>query len=151
MTHQKALLLKGIPPGSVIAHALKRQGISQHAFAKLIDVYPQSLNAIIKQKRKLNYNLSLKIEAYFNWEKGSLMILQVLYDLKKIEQQSHAKIDIKAFRPALFWDTDLQKINWSKNKKAIIKRILSRGNEQEKQAIKDFYGQKEVENLTTDD
>jgi len=141
MTFEKALLIKGIHPGSVIAHVLKQKQISQHAFAKHLRTHPQSLNAIIKGKRKLNLKLALKIEAYFNWEKGVLMMLQIFYDIKMLEQENYDNIDISIFRPALFWDTGIENIDWNKNKKSIIKRVLSRGNAKEKQAVLKFYGQ----------
>ena len=141
MTFEKALLIRGIHPGSVIAYVLKQKQISQHAFAKQIHTHPQSLNAIIKGKRKINLKLALKIENYFHWEKGGLMILQVFYDIKTLEQKNKKEMDIGHFRPALFWDTDIKKIDWNKNRKAVIKRVLNRGNSKEKQAIRDFYKQ----------
>ena len=43
----------------------------------------------------------------------------------------------------IFWDTTIDKIDWNKNKKAIIKRILERGNTNE---IISFYGKKTISN-----
>jgi hypothetical protein len=68
------------------------------------------------------------------------MCLQSLYEMK----QSRNKIksptpELSRFRPVLFWDTDIHKINWQKNKRSIIKRVLARGNEQEKKEIERFY------------
>jgi len=42
----------------------------------------------------------------------------------------------------IFWDTNFNKIDWNKNKKAVIKRILERGNETEINEIIRFYGKK---------
>ena len=45
----------------------------------------------------------------------------------------------------LFWDTKMEKIDWKKQKKAVIKRVFERGNEIEKKEITRFYG-KEIVN-----
>jgi len=139
MDIQKANLLKGISPGNYIAHCLQKKGLSQKTLAKKTEIHPQSLNAIIKGKRKISLQTGLKIEKFFGWEEGSLLLLQLFYEIKKVKEKDSNKPDISIFRPSLFWDTDIKKINWQKNKKYVLKRILSRGNKQEQQAILDFY------------
>lgn len=42
-------------------------------------------------------------------------------------------------RPILFWDTDFYKIDWERQKSAVIKRIKERGNAEEKKEIANFY------------
>lgn len=74
-------------------------------------------------------------------EEGYFMILQVFYDIeeeKKRQEADHP--DYSKLRPALFWDTKMEKINWKKQKNAVIKRIEERGNEIEKKEIIRFYG-----------
>jgi hypothetical protein len=46
-------------------------------------------------------------------------------------------------RRGLFWDTDINKIEWLTHRRAVIERILERGNDQEKEEIKRFYGDAE--------
>lgn len=53
--------------------------------------------------------------------------------------------DFTKLRSVLFWDTKMEKINWEKQKKAVIKRVFERGNEIEKKEIIRFYG-KEIVN-----
>jgi len=62
------------------------------------------------------------------------MILQIYYDIKheKRKQQKDLHPDLSKIRPAVFWDTDIDKIDWIKHKPSIIKRVFERGNEQEK-------------------
>jgi len=139
MNIQKAILLKGISPGTYIAHQLQKKEISQLALAKHIDIHPQTLNAIIKGKRKIPLSLGVKIEQFFAWEEGSLMLLQLFCEIKKTKENSMNKPNLSIFRPVLFWDTKLENINWHKNKKAVIKRVFNRGNLLEKKAIIDFY------------
>jgi len=52
--------------------------------------------------------------------------------------------NLNKFRNILFWDTDISKIDWHKNKRAVIRRILERGNEQEIKEIVSFYGRKSI-------
>jgi hypothetical protein len=44
----------------------------------------------------------------------------------------------------LFWDTDINNIDWQKQYKAVIRRVFERGNEKEKSEITRFYGLKKV-------
>ena len=59
---------------------------------------------------------------------------------KENKNQEKAHPDFKKLRKILFWDTDMSKIDWQKQKKAVIKRIFERGNEEEKEVITQFYG-----------
>lgn len=52
---------------------------------------------------------------------------------------------------ALFWDTDYKNIDYNKNARFVIDRVLSRGNIQDWRELKKFYGferiKKEVINI----
>ncbi len=58
--------------------------------------------------------------------------------MKKSVQKKGAP-NISKFRPILFWDTDIQKIQWIKEKDSVLKRVFERGNEVEKNEITKFY------------
>ena len=77
------------------------------------------------------------------------MILQVYHDIKKINQKLQINLtpDLSLIRPALFWDTTLDKIDWTKQKLSVIERVLGRGNEQEKNEIVRFYGKETVDKV----
>lgn len=138
-------IIKGIHPGKVIERALLQRKISKRKFALSINEHPQTLGAIINSKRNMNVELSLKAEKELNFEEGFLMTLQVFFDIKKAKE-SHLKPNLSKFRKVLFWDTDISKIDWNLQKKAIINRVFSRGNEIEKKEIIRFYGQEEIDN-----
>jgi len=55
--------------------------------------------------------------------------------------------ELSLLRPALFWDTKIDKIDWQKHKKAVIKRVFERGNEKEKNEITRFYGKQTVDEI----
>ena len=44
----------------------------------------------------------------------------------------------------LFWDTDMDKLDWQKAYKAVIARIVERGDQQEMDETVRFYGYKKV-------
>lgn len=139
--------IKGIHPGFVLERELEKRDLAKGQFAISMGEFPQTLTAITKGKRRMNTPLAMKIEKLLGIEEGYFMVLQVYYDIeqeKKKEYQqenkSHAKPDFTKLRKVLFWDTDMEKIDWQKQKKAVIQRIFERGNEEEKKEIAQFYG-----------
>lgn len=135
-------ILKGIHPGFVLENELQKRNLSKGRFALSIDEFPQTLGAITKGKRNMNTNLALRIEKALGIEEGYFMILQVYYDIKqeKEKQQANQHPDLSKLKRILFWDTTLEKIDWQQQKKAIIKRVFERGDEEEKEEITRFYG-----------
>ena len=136
---------KGIHPGIILERELKKRALHQRPFALSIDEHPQTLNAITKGKRKLNTSLALKIEEKLDLEEGTLVLLQTYYDIK--EEKSKIKQttpNLALLRKSLFWDTDSNKIDWSKQYKAVIQRVFERGNEIEREEIIRFYGKEKI-------
>lgn len=139
--------IKGIHPGYVLERELEKRHLAKGQFALSLGEFPQTLTAITKGKRRMNTPLALKIEKVLGIEEGYFMILQVYYDIaqeKKKEDQLQNKTkaapDFTKLRKVLFWDTDMKKIDWQKQKKAVIKRVFERGNAEEKKEITHFYG-----------
>ncbi|RVU26972.1 helix-turn-helix domain-containing protein [Sandaracinomonas limnophila] len=132
---------KGIHPGIILDRELKKRALSQRPFALSIGEHPQTLNAITKGKRNLNTSIALKIERKLGLDEGTLAILQTYFDIneekKKLPQNTP---NLSIIRSSLFWDTDINKIDWIKQSKAVIQRVFERGNELEINEIKHFYG-----------
>lgn len=96
----------------------------------------------------MNLSLALRIEAALNLDEGYLMMLQLYYDIQQEKQkQNQEKPDLTKLRRILFWDTSMDKIDWQKNKRAVIKRIFERGNSIEKDEITHFYGQQTINSI----
>ncbi len=139
-------IIKGIHPGIILERELKQRKLAKGRFALSLQEYPQTLVSITKTKRKMNIGLALKIEQALNMEEGYFMILQLYYDIEEEKRkQNTEQPDLLKLRPVLFWDTKMEKIDWKKQKKAVIKRVFERGNEIEKKEITRFYG-KEIVN-----
>lgn len=141
-------ILKGIHPGLVLERELEKRHLRKGAFALSLQEYPQTLTAITKGKRGMNTALALKIEEALGLEEGYFMVLQVYYDIA--EEKRKLKISttsLPKLRRALFWDTKMEKIDWEKQKRAIIKRVFERGNETEKNELIRYYGKKTVDSI----
>ena len=76
------------------------------------------------------------------YEEGFLSILQSYYEIKQYKEKELANLYTGSpnIRKILFWDTDFDKINWGKYKKAVIQRVLERGSKEEIEKIRKFYG-----------
>ena len=137
--------IKGIHPGFILAEELKRRHLKKGQFALSVSEFPQTLVAITKGKRRMNIHLALKIEKALGFEEGFLMILQTYHDIEvEKNKQVSEKPNLSILRSALFWDTKIERINWEKQKKAVINRVFERGNTEEKAEISRFYGEKTV-------
>ena len=145
-------IIKGVHPGFILERELKQRHLRKGQFALSLHEFPQTLVSITKGKRKMNTHLALKIEKALGLEEGYLMILQVFYDIEKEKgKQNTAHPDFTKLRRVLFWDTKLEKVNWKKQKNAVIKRIYERGNEIEKKEITRFYGEESINEALNSD
>lgn len=135
-------IIKGIHPGIILDRKLKEKKLKKSRFAIAISEYPQTLTAITKGRRRMNPALAIKIEEALGLEEGYLMVLQAYYDMKEEKRRQHSKArpDLTIIRSGLFWDTDINHIDWQAQRRAVIERVIERGNEEEKAEIKRFYG-----------
>lgn len=141
-------IIKGIHPGIILERELKQRKLAKGRFALSLQEYPQTVVAITKAKRKMNISLALKIEQALNMEEGYLMLLQLYYDIEEEKRKQNTEHpDLLKLRPVLFWDTKMEKIDWKKQKKSVIKRVFERGNEIEKKEITRFYGKEMVNEI----
>lgn len=134
-------ILKGTPPGKIIEHDLKKRHITQMALAEKSGVTKQMISSIISGRRDLSVELSLRIEKALGYDEGFLLHLQTFYKIDRIKTQQSKELYKTApkIRRSLFWDTDFDKIDWGRYKKAVIHRVLQKGNESEKREISRFY------------
>jgi antitoxin HigA-1 len=149
--NQELEILRGIHPGIILDRKLKEKKLSKGRFALLLNEYPQTLGAITKGKRNMNTALALKIEQALNITEGFFMTLQIFYEIKqekhKLLEKSHP--DLSKLRRGLFWDTEIDKIDWHRQRRSVIQRVFERGNKEEKAEITRFYGDPEIKQFTT--
>jgi plasmid maintenance system antidote protein VapI len=140
-------LLKGIHPGIILERELKKRKLPKRRIALTIGEYPQLLGDITKGKRRINPALSIRLGNALGIDESFFSVLQAYYDIeqqKKIQARNE-RPNLKLLRPVLFWDTNLDSIDWQKNKTSVIRRIFERGNNQEIMEIIRFYGKREIQ------
>ncbi len=144
---------KGIHPGIILERELKRKGFKKGPFALSLNEYPQTLNDITKGKRGITTSLSIKLDQSLGLEEGTMFLLQAYYEIQKEKDKknSNDKPDLSIIRQILFWDTEFEKINWQKQYQAVIKRVMERGNDDEKDEIIRFYGKQKVDEVKMTD
>jgi len=139
--------IKGVHPGAVLSRELKQRGLESKQFAISLGEHPQTINAISKGRRGINPALSIKIGNALGTNDDYFMLLQAYYEVEREHKKlllNQQKPDLSKFRTVLFWDTDMNLLNWEKQRKAIIQRIFERGNESEIKEIIAFYGKEIV-------
>ena len=141
---------KGIHPGFVLERELKKRKLKKGPFALSLREYPQVLGAITKGKRGMTAELSLKIDYALGLEEGTMLVLQAYHEIKQEKENGNFSIspDLTVLRKILFWDSDINKIDWQKQYKAVIRRVFERGNDDEKNEILRFYGEDKVKSAT---
>jgi len=139
--------IKGIHPGIILKRELKIYSLKANELACSIGEHKQTISAILNERRAINPKLSIKLSKQFNVDEDYFMLLQASYDVRQAAKTNTQQMpNINNFRKVLFWDTDLEKIDWQKNKKAVIKRILERGNRTEINELISFYGKETITN-----
>lgn len=139
--------IKGIHPGTILKRELKNRHINGIDLANSLNEHKQTISAILNKRRGINPNLSIKLSKHFNVDEDYFMLLQASYDVHKISQlKTKNTPNLDNIRDVIFWDTSIDKIDWDKNKRAVIQRILERGNHDEINEIISFYGRKTVAN-----
>ncbi|MCH5598036.1 HigA family addiction module antitoxin [Niabella ginsengisoli] len=133
--------IRGVHPGALLKRELKNLGIGGTELAEKIDEHKQTISAILNERRGITPSLSIKLAKQFNIADDYFMMLQAGYEVKSVaDEMKKITPDLTQFRKVLFWDTDFHKLDWGKNKRAIIKRILERGNKKEIETMISFYG-----------
>lgn len=141
-------ILRGIHPGLYLDRLIREKKIKKGQLALAVNEYPQTLTSITKGKRSMNTSLALKLENTLGLEEGTLMILQVYYDIAQLKKKQNVETpDLQKLRKIVFWDTDIKAIDWNRQYKAVIRRVFERGNLQEKNEITRFYGKEKIQQV----
>jgi addiction module HigA family antidote len=142
--------VKGIHPGAILAHEIKKRNLKNGQFALDIHEYPQIISSVTKEKRGVTPGLSIKLGEAFGSEPSYFLVLQAYYEIEKEKTlrrlSNQERPDFSKLRRILFWDTNPDTIDWTKNRNAVIERVFERGNQVEKTEITMFYGNEAIRN-----
>ena len=140
--------VRGVHPGAVLDRELKLRRWENKQLALSIGEYPQTLQAVRRGARGITPALSIKLGHALGVDDAYFMLLQAYYEVAQKQRalsKTQATPDLGKLRMCLFWDTDIHEIDWNRQRKAVIRRVLERGNEAEIQEILSFYGKETVE------
>ena len=132
-----------IPCGAIIGRIMSKEHLTQRELANRAGIPYQRINDFIANRRKISPEVSLKLEKALNIDNQCFFYQiqtnhEIFTTITQHSELSHP--DLSLFRKALFWDTDIEKLNWTKNSNWIIQRVFEYGNANEiKETIK-FYG-----------
>lgn len=150
---------KLVETGENIKLARLRRKLSLEQVAERAGISRPTLSALEKGSPGVSVGVLIQVLFALGLEKDILQLAkddipgrklqdaQLLTKQRQLKRNANAHPDFSIIRPALFWDTKLESISWQKQKKAVIKRVFERGNEQEKAEIIRYYGKKEVDNI----
>lgn len=141
--YENYLKFTNIPSGAVLKRILLKNGLSQKDLAKSTGILPQRINDYITQKRRFTVKSSFKIEQALDIKiSGFFYLIQCNHDIYIAQQQNSKKTPhfIEKFRKNIFWDIDINQLDWEANKTSIIQRIFEYGNEYEINEIIQHYG-----------
>ncbi|MCL2290211.1 MAG: helix-turn-helix domain-containing protein [Bacteroidetes bacterium] len=145
--YEKYLSMHSVPAGAILEHILKNKHLSQKEIAESSAIYPQRINDLIKGKRKFTPELSNRLEKALGISTlGYFYKIQTNHDIYNYQDEQERKItpDLSKLHKTLFWDTDIEKMNWVRSANYVIQRAFEYGNKMEIEEIIRFYGLKEV-------
>ena len=122
---------------------MSKEHLTQRELANRAGIPYQRINDVIANRRKISPEVSLNLEKALNIDHHCFFYqIQTNYEIfTAIAQQSElSHPNLSLFRKALFWDTDIEKLNWQKNSKWIIQRVFEYGNYSEITETIRFYG-----------
>jgi addiction module HigA family antidote len=86
--------MRAVHPGEVLREDyLEPLELSTNALTQALRVTPARINEIVREKRGITADTALRLARYFGGEVQSWLNLQVIYDLKRVEQESGEKIN----------------------------------------------------------
>lgn len=143
--------VRGIHPGAILKRELKKLNIKAVQLAREIDEHPQTISAITKERRGINPGLSIKLGDFFGCRNDYFMLLQASFEVENVAMKGtrSGPTLVGKIRKSIFWDTQIETIDWEKHKRSVIQRLLERGNGAEIKELIRFYGLKTIKEEIT--
>lgn len=155
--YEQYLQLSNIPCGAVLNRIMTKEGISQSQLAERSGIVRQRICDYLANRRRITVEASLNLEKALRIDiEGFFYRIQANHDIYNCvkEQALNNRPKLEYYRKAVFWDTDMETLDWDKNKQWIIRRVFEYGGEEEILETIRFYGKstiKKVLSETTDE
>ena len=150
MMYEQYLQLSHIPCGAVLQRIMNKEGISQSQLAERSGIVRQRICDYLANRRRVTVEASLNLEKALQIGiSGFFYRIQANHDIYTClqEQSKSYHPNLSSYRKALFWDTDMAKLDWDKNKQWIVRRVFEYGDGDEIQETIRFYGKENVSAL----
>lgn len=148
--YEQYLQLSNIPCGAVLNRIMTKEGISQSQLAERSGIVRQRICDYLANRRRITVEASLNLEKALQIGiSGFFYRIQANHDIYICmqEQAKSYRPNLKCYRRALFWDTDMDKLDWDNNRHWIIRRAFEYGNEEEILETIRFYGKDQVRSI----
>ena len=148
--YEQYLQLSNIPCGAVLNRIMTKEGISQSQLAERSGIVRQRICDYLANRRRITVEASLNLEkALCIGIKGFFYRIQANHDIYTClkEQTMNNRPNIGYYRKAVFWDTEIEKLDWDKNRQWIIRRVFEYGGEDEILETIRFYGKDVVKEV----
>lgn len=139
-------IVKGIHPGLILERELSKKRIRKSQLARELGISCGILTDITKQRRGINPTLSIRLGRFFEIGEDYFSLLQTYYVLKQEQKKQikHLNLNLSS---SLFWDVNLEDIDYERNKSFVIIRVFERGKKKEIQKVIDLYGKEQVSQI----
>lgn len=88
--------MRPVHPGEILRDEIDELGVSPHALAKVLDVPPNRVTAILKGQRGITGDTALRLARYFGTTPELWMDLQQTFELRSAEERLGAKVAASA-------------------------------------------------------
>lgn len=135
--------MPSVPAGAILDRIVRQQRRTKTEVGSAAQLIPQRLNDLIMGHRRFTPQNSIALENALGIEfAGFFYLLQANHDIYMEKQMAAKKAtpNLQILTKTTFWDVDLSKIDWIKNKKWAIIRALEYGSAEEIREIDRFYG-----------
>lgn len=143
--YENYLNINNIPSGAILQRILKKEKMSQRELAHNSGMPAQRINDLIAGRRRFTPQTSMQIEAQLPLTtKGYFYIIQCNHDIFLAQQEAEQQPLTNGFSKALFWDTDINKLNIRTHKNFIVQRAFEYGTPEEIRLTISLYGKDEI-------
>ena len=130
---------KGIPVELIIKKDLRKNGLTQRKLAQLLDMSYNLLNSSLNGHRLFKKDEAYRIESLFNYEKNFIIKLQEIRKTAEASCTKNTSLTVPTIRACVFWDVEMNKLDWQRHRRFIVERISIYGSQEEKDKVNDYY------------
>lgn len=152
MEYLQFLKYHSLDVGSVLKYIMTNKGVTGRQLAQITGILPQRICDFVNNRRRISALVSLQLEKALDIDhQGYFLYIQSNNDIYKAARQlQHPVPDLSKIKKYIFWDSDIEKINWEADRRKVVQRIFEYGDQDAIEEIKRFYGKETVVSILSD-